>query len=131
MGWVWHGPAGRGEAFVAALDAEARPAVDQIGLPGIQVRMARDPIRRIAIMSGPADDIQREGMGSEMGLSDYVRAVPGMSGVHWRTSPAAPAACRCSSRPGSSSLLPILSASASARCFSAAAGANPFSTEHI
>jgi hypothetical protein len=90
MGWAWHGPAGRGEAFVAALDAEARPAVDQIGLPGIQVRMARDPIRRVAIMSGPADHIQREGMGSEMGLSDYVRAVPGVSGVHWTDEPGGP-----------------------------------------
>src|SRR4051812_26254887 len=87
MGWAWHGPAGRGEAFAAALDTQARAAVEQIGLPGIQVRMARDPIRRVAIMSGPADDIQREGMGSEMGLSDYVRAVPGVAGVHWTDEP--------------------------------------------
>src|SRR6185437_1180538 len=90
MGWAWHGPAGRGEAFAAALDAEARAAIAPIGLPGIQVRMARDPIRRVAIMSGPADDIQREGMGSEMGLSDYVRAVPGVAGVHWADTPGGP-----------------------------------------
>ncbi|MDB5693822.1 MAG: hypothetical protein JWO81_2885, partial [Alphaproteobacteria bacterium] len=83
LGWVWHGPAGRGEAFAAALDAQARAAIDPIGIAGIRVRMARDPIRRVAIMSGPADDIQREGLGSEMGLSDYVRAVPGVAGVHW------------------------------------------------
>ena len=90
MGWAWHGPAGRGEAFAAALDAQARAAIAPIGLPGIQVRMARDPIRRVAIMSGPADDIQREGMGSEMGLSDYVRAVPGVGGVHWADTPGGP-----------------------------------------
>ena len=90
MGWAWHGPAGRGEAFVAALDVQARAAVDQIGLPGIAVRMARDPVRRVAIMSGPADRIQREGLGSDMGLSDYVRAVPGVGGVHWTDEPGGP-----------------------------------------
>jgi hypothetical protein len=90
LGWVWHGPAGRGEAFAAALDAQARAAIDPIGIPGIRVRMARDPIRRVAIMSGPADDIQREGLGSEMGLSDYVRAVPGIAGVHWTDAPGGP-----------------------------------------
>ena len=90
MGWAWHGPAGRGEAFAATLDARAREVVASVGVPGISVRMARDPIRRVAIMSGPADDIQREGMGSEMGLSDYVRAVPGVAGVHWADQPGAP-----------------------------------------
>jgi hypothetical protein len=90
MGWVWHGPAGRGEAFAASLEAEARDAVASVGLPGISVRIARDPIRRVAIMSGPADAIQREGMGSEMGLADYVRAVPGIAAVHWTDEPGGP-----------------------------------------
>ena len=90
MGWGWHGPAGRGEAFAASLDAQARAAIDPVGIPGIQVHMARGPIRRVAIMSGPADDIQREGMGSEMGLSDYVRAVPGVAAVHWADAPGGP-----------------------------------------
>ena len=83
MGWIWHGPAGRGEAFAQALETQARAAIAPIGLPNIHVQMARHPLRRVALMSGPADDIQREGMGSEMGLSDYVRAVPGVGGVHW------------------------------------------------
>ncbi|MDB5694051.1 MAG: hypothetical protein JWO81_3114 [Alphaproteobacteria bacterium] len=87
LGWVWHGPAGRGEAFAAALDAQARDAIAPIDIPGIKVRMARDPVRRVAIMSGPANDIQREGLGSGMGLSDYVRSVPGVAGVHWSDAP--------------------------------------------
>jgi hypothetical protein len=90
MGWAWHGPAGRGEAFATALDTQARAAVDAAGLPGIAVRMARDPIRRVALMSGQADSIQREGLGSGMGLSDYVRAVPGISAVHWTDTPGGP-----------------------------------------
>jgi hypothetical protein len=90
MGWLWHGPAGRGEAFARSLEAEARSAIAPIGLPGIEVRMARHPLRRVALMSGPADDIQREGLGSEMGLSDYVRAVPGIAGVRWTDQPGGP-----------------------------------------
>jgi hypothetical protein len=90
MGWVWHGPAGRGEAFAQALEIQARAAIQPIGITGIQVRVARDPIRRVALMSGPADEIQREGLGSDMGLSDYVRAVPGISGVHWTDEPGGP-----------------------------------------
>jgi hypothetical protein len=90
MGWVWHGPAGRGDAFAQALEVQARAAIAPIGIQGIQVRIARDPIRRVALMSGTADRIQREGLGSEMGLSDVVRAVPGMSGVHWTDEPGGP-----------------------------------------
>jgi hypothetical protein len=83
MGWIWHGPAGRGEVFAEGLEAQAREAVAATELPGIRVRLPRGPIRRTAILSGPADDFQREGMGSQMGLSGYVRAVPGIGGVHW------------------------------------------------
>ncbi|HEX5184801.1 MAG TPA: hypothetical protein VFW19_16815 [Allosphingosinicella sp.] len=83
MGWVWHGPGGRGEAFAETLESQARAAIAPIQIPNIQVHIARHPLRRVALMSGPADDVQREGMGSEWGLSDYVRNVPGISGVHW------------------------------------------------
>ncbi|MEA3035164.1 MAG: hypothetical protein QOH04_923 [Sphingomonadales bacterium] len=90
MGWIWHGPAGRGEAYVARLEAGARAAIAPIGIPGVEVRLPRDPLRRTAILSGTADDVQREGLGSEMGLSDYVRAVPGIAGVHWADQPGGP-----------------------------------------
>lgn len=90
MGWIWHGPAGRGEAFAEALEAQARAAIAPIEIPNIQVHMARHPLRRVAVMSGTTDPIQREGMGSEMGLADYVRAVPGISRVHWTDEPGGP-----------------------------------------
>lgn len=90
MGWIWHGPAGRGEAYVAKLEAGARSAIAPIGIAGVEVRMPRDPLRRTALLSGPADDLQREGLGSEMGLNDYVRAVPGIAGVHWADQPGGP-----------------------------------------
>jgi hypothetical protein len=90
MGGIWHGPAGRGEAYVAKLEAGARSAIAPIGIAGVEVRLPRDPLRRTAILSGPADDLQREGLGSEMGLNDYVRAVPGIAGVHWTDQPGGP-----------------------------------------
>jgi len=83
MGWIWHGPAGRGEAFVAGLESEARAEIAPLGLPGIQVRLGRDPLSRTAVMSGSADSVQREGLGSEFGLEDYVRSVPGIAGARW------------------------------------------------
>jgi hypothetical protein len=90
MGWIWHGPAGRGDAYVTRLEAGARAAVAPIGIAGVKVRLPRDPLRRTAILSGPADDLQREGLGSEMGLNDYVRAVPGIAGVRWADQPGGP-----------------------------------------
>jgi hypothetical protein len=83
MGWIYHGPLGRGAALVDLLEAQARTAVSQTELPGLQVRMMRDPLARIALLSGPANDLQREGLGSQWGVNDYVRSVPGMAGVRW------------------------------------------------
>jgi hypothetical protein len=90
MGWMWHGPLGRGEAYAARLEAGARTAIAPLGMQGVALRLPRDPIRRTAILSGPADRIQREGLGSEWGLNDYVRDVPGIAGVHWADQPGGP-----------------------------------------
>ena len=88
MGWLWHGPAGQGEKLVAALESQARTAAADAELPGITVRLQRDPLSRSAIVSGPANDLQREGLGSQMGVKDYVRNVDGIAGVRWDDEPA-------------------------------------------
>ena len=88
MAWVWHGPGGQGEALVDALEQQARVAAANAELPGISVRMVRDPLSRAAILSGPANDLQREGLGSQQGVKDYVRAVKGISRVRWDDEPA-------------------------------------------
>lgn len=82
-GWIWHAPLGRGAELVADLEARARIAVAQAELPGIEVRLSRDPLSRSATLSGPANDLQREGLGSQKGVSDYVREVEGISAVRW------------------------------------------------
>jgi hypothetical protein len=57
--------------------------IKQAELPEVHVRFDRDPLSREAIMSGQADQFQREGMGQFPGLDDRIRAIPGVSGVRW------------------------------------------------
>ena len=87
-GWIWHGPAGQGAALVDALQRRADAAVVAGELPGTSVRLGRDPLSRAAVMSGEANDLQREGLGSGWGMKDYVRSVPGVSTVRWDDEPA-------------------------------------------
>ena len=91
MGWVYHGPLGNGEALVGRLEAQARAAVAASEVPGIEVRLQRDPLARVAILSGPANDFQREGMGQFPGLNDRMRSIEGISRIEWANPPAATA----------------------------------------
>jgi hypothetical protein len=91
MGWVYHGPLGNGEALIGRLEAQAQAAVDEGDVPGVAVRLKRDPLSRVAVLSGPANDYQREGMGQFPGLNDRVRGIEGISAIEWANPPAAPA----------------------------------------
>ena len=83
-GWLSHGPLGRGEAFVAGLEAAANAQVAEAELPGVTVRFSRDPLSRKAILTGTADDFQREGMGQLPGINDRIRGIAGISGIEWQ-----------------------------------------------
>lgn len=87
MTWLSHGPMGGGEAVVNRLETEARAAVAESEVPGVQVQLGRDPLSREAILSGPADQFQREGQGSLKGLNDVVGEIEGVSGVRWSNPP--------------------------------------------
>ncbi len=89
MGWLYHAPLGNGAALVDRLETEARAAVAASEVPGIQVRLGRDPLSRQATLSGPANDFQREGMGQFPGINDRVRAIEGISRVEWANPPVA------------------------------------------
>jgi hypothetical protein len=82
-GWVSHGPLGQGAAFVNRMEAQAKAVVRESQLPGVEVRFARNPLKREAILSGTANDFQREGMGLLPGLNDRIRDVPGVASVRW------------------------------------------------
>lgn len=91
MGWIYHGPLGHGEALVNQLESEARQAVAESEVPGVEVRLGHDPLSRAATLSGPANDYQREGMGQFPGLNDRIREIPGISNVSWANPPPAQA----------------------------------------
>lgn len=82
-GWIGHGPLGRGEAFVAMIEAHAKVRVRFAEIPGVDVHFSRDPLSREAIFTGEANDFQREGMGELKGLNGRVLEIPGVSGVRW------------------------------------------------
>lgn len=87
MGWLHHGPMGRGEALVGGLERQARAAVAATELPGVEVRLGRDPLSRAATLSGPANDVQRRGMGEQQGLNGVVGGIEGVSRVEWADEP--------------------------------------------
>lgn len=86
-GWISHGPLGRGEAFIGRLEAPLTPMMADLNIPGLSARMQREPLARTAILSGPADCFQRNGLGSFGGIDSRVRTIPGMGRVEWANPP--------------------------------------------
>lgn len=82
-GWIAHHPLGQGEAFVARLEGRAAQVVREAELTTVWVRFPRDPLARQAILSGTANDFQREGQGLFQGINDRIRDMPGVSGLRW------------------------------------------------
>lgn len=82
-GWVAHGPLGQGEAFVGRLQTRADAVIARTEVPGIRVRFARAPLSRRALLSGPADDFQRDGQGEFPGINDRIAGISGVSGYRW------------------------------------------------
>lgn len=82
-GWIGYGPLGQGGAFIDRIEAQAQAEIRDAAVPGVAVHLLRDPLRREALLSGPANDFQREGQGLYPGINDRVLAVPGVGGVTW------------------------------------------------
>jgi hypothetical protein len=83
VGWLHHGPLGGGERFVAALEARAQLRLRAAEIPGVTVRMERDPLSREAVLSGDANDFQKEGLGGFPGINDRIATIPGVAGIRW------------------------------------------------
>lgn len=95
VGILHYWPLGGGERFIASLEAQAQTHLDwaaKQGAPGNSIRFERRPLRRIAILSGPANAFQREGTSQDPaihresdlpGINDHIRSVPGIAGLRW------------------------------------------------
>ena len=84
---VAYWPVGMGAAFIDRLEAGANIMLARAEVPGVTVQMQRSPLTRKALLTGPANQFQREGMGSLPGINQRVLAVPGMSRVEWTNPP--------------------------------------------
>jgi hypothetical protein len=74
---IYHGPMGEGDALAARIEQSARAELDRQEMFLVQARLERGPLRRTLILSGPADDFQREE------LPNVMATVPGVEAVIW------------------------------------------------
>jgi len=74
---LYHGPLGAAGAFAGAIEQAARVELDRQEMFQIHGRLERGPLRRTLILSGPADDFQREE------LPKIMMKVPGVEAVRW------------------------------------------------
>lgn len=88
-GWLQHGPIGTGEALIGKLETQARELVAATEVPGVGVTFARAPLSRTAVLSGPANEFQRNGMGEMPGLTGMVGSIEGVEAVNWADEPEA------------------------------------------
>jgi len=74
---LWHGPLGAGERLATRAEKIARATLDYYEMSAVSARLARHPLSRVIILSGPADDFQRSELLRIMGQ------VPGVNEVRW------------------------------------------------
>ena len=82
-GWIAHGPLGRGALFLDSLQAQAEAVLRDAAVAGVTASLPRDPLTRTVWLSGPANDLQRNGQGGLQGITQRVAAVPGVAEVRW------------------------------------------------
>lgn len=68
----WHWPFGAAERFAAAVDRDARQALDYYEMTKVTGRLHRNPLSRTLTLAGPADDFQH---------SELVRLLSELPGV--------------------------------------------------
>ena len=74
---IWHGPLGAGDRMEARAETIARRTLDYYELPMIQAHLQRAPLSRRMILSGPADEFQRQE------LVRILDDIPGVVEVRW------------------------------------------------
>ena len=74
---LWHGPLGAGDRLAARAEKVAHNTFVKYERPMNHARLERSPLARRLILSGPADDFQREE------IARILRQVPGVNDVRW------------------------------------------------
>jgi hypothetical protein len=79
--WIWHGPVGTGDRFASVVERQTRQVLADWEMAPVRAVVARDPVKRTLILSGPADNFQRAE------LVRILNYVPGVGSVRWADSP--------------------------------------------
>lgn len=74
---LWHGPLGAGERLAGKAETAARAQLDRDEMHQVQARFERRPLSRRLMVSGPADDFQRQE------IIRRLDAIPGVLEVRW------------------------------------------------
>lgn len=77
---LWHGPLGAGDRFAATVEGNARDQLARDEMTQVQAHLARGPLTRRILLSGPADDFQRTEIARRM------LALPGIGEAVWTAS---------------------------------------------
>ena len=81
LAWIWHGPVGTGDRFVSVVERQTRQVLIDWEMAPVRAVVAREPVKRTLILSGPADGFQRAE------LVRILNYVPGVGNVRWVDSP--------------------------------------------
>lgn len=74
---LWSGPLGAAQRFIGRIESDARLTLNNYEMTQVQAHLARSPLTRQLLLTGPADDFQ---------TSELVRIMsnlPGVSKVRW------------------------------------------------
>ncbi len=83
---LWSGPLGGARALVQRVEGDARLTLDNYEMTQVQARLARSPLSRELLLTGPADDFQTSELVRIMG------SLPAVSKARWQREPSLPLA---------------------------------------
>ena len=81
---LWHGPLGAADRFTGDVEHTIRQALVYNEIPEVSGHLHRGPLTRRVLLSGPADDFQRQG------LIEYLDQLPGVEDSTWSSSGGTP-----------------------------------------
>jgi hypothetical protein len=74
---IWHGPLGGAGRFEALVEKSIRQTLVHYEMTQVTAHLHHGPLTRRVMLSGPADDFQRQG------LVEFMDKVPGVSDSSW------------------------------------------------
>lgn len=74
---LWHGPVGGAERFDAKVERMIRQTIVYNEIPEVSGHLHHAPLTRRVLLSGPADDFQRQS------LVEFVKEIPGVESATW------------------------------------------------